>query len=419
MLRVLVGSIVALAVLGTAAAVAFAVGSASASERSTTDTGGPTPDSASASAPTEPSEVPDLKPNAQAEETDEGPKDRVPYIGVHVYTLPDAKAEELGIEGGVEVKAVADDSPSVGLLKPGDVIVRVGDEEVRSVRDLVAIVRASTLGETIAVWLAGSDVPVQVTVGETDSPDYTKHHFGSGPFQLYHHLGEAMSKFVSGELVVEEEGGVETLRADAGTVDDVDVVARTVTLTLKNGTGSQTYTVPGVDPDDVLIIAGGHKADIDELEIGEPAIVLTVQGPEDTEPRVKLILQGLPPLPLAGGIALLQPLLKMHEAYAGESGPYEMFEGGGLRELLERLGADGELRERLSDRLGDLPEFLGPLFGDDAFGFHHDRPGVGPRYVFPFPFGLELECDAEQATDDPKRFHMRCMPEPPTEGYGQ
>ncbi|WP_419948295.1 PDZ domain-containing protein [Candidatus Palauibacter sp.] len=60
-----------------------------------------------------------------------------PRLGVNVRSLGDQLADYFGVEDGVLVTSVAEDTPaSAAGLRAGDVIVGIGDEDIDSQGDL-------------------------------------------------------------------------------------------------------------------------------------------------------------------------------------------------------------------------------------------------------------------------------------------
>ena len=74
-----------------------------------------------------------------------------------------------GIPAGAAVQAVSDDSPAAEAgLQAGDVITRVNGTEITGSSDLVSLVSASSIGDTLTmtVYRQGSTMELTVTVGE-------------------------------------------------------------------------------------------------------------------------------------------------------------------------------------------------------------------------------------------------------------
>ena len=68
---------------------------------------------------------------------------RTPRLGVTLQPLPEQLAEHLGVPGekGVLVASVAEDSPSFGKLKAGDVIIQAEGKDIVTREDLAELVR--------------------------------------------------------------------------------------------------------------------------------------------------------------------------------------------------------------------------------------------------------------------------------------
>lgn len=87
-----------------------------------------------------------------------------PYLGVSLAEAPD---------GGAVVEQVADGSPAADAgLRPGDVLVRLGDTEIVDPDAVVALVQAATAGERLAVAYLrdGTEQEVAVTLAEAGGP---------------------------------------------------------------------------------------------------------------------------------------------------------------------------------------------------------------------------------------------------------
>jgi S1-C subfamily serine protease len=93
------------------------------------------------------------------------------YVGAQLAPLTPDIAQQLGIDEdeGAVVVAVAAESPGADAgLRPGDLIVRFGDEPVRSVEDLYAALRERSPGDRVEVEVVrgGRRQTVDVRLGE-------------------------------------------------------------------------------------------------------------------------------------------------------------------------------------------------------------------------------------------------------------
>ncbi|PQE01194.1 signal protein PDZ [Mycobacterium sp. EPG1] len=93
-----------------------------------------------------------------------------PFLGVSTSRLTPAIRRELGVpvDSGALVRGVEPNSPaSTAGVRPGDVIVGLGDDQVKSVEDLLGALRRSRPGtsQPLVVMRGGQRVTLQVTVG--------------------------------------------------------------------------------------------------------------------------------------------------------------------------------------------------------------------------------------------------------------
>ena len=91
-----------------------------------------------------------------------------PYVGISVSDV-NQQTQLYGIPAGAAVQSVSDDSPAAKAgLQAGDVITSVNGTEITGSSDLVNLVSASAIGDTLtmAVYRQGSTIELTVTVGE-------------------------------------------------------------------------------------------------------------------------------------------------------------------------------------------------------------------------------------------------------------
>lgn len=92
------------------------------------------------------------------------------FLGVVTETLEDDLATYFEVKSGVLVKSVSEDSPAEKAgIKPGDVIVKVGNESVESSDDLRSAVREHKPGEKVDVLVVrkGKETTIAATLGKS------------------------------------------------------------------------------------------------------------------------------------------------------------------------------------------------------------------------------------------------------------
>ena len=109
-------------------------------------------------------------------------KDRqgVAYLGIAVETLSEAEVGERSIEGGAVVRRVAHRGPAGEALRPGDVILSIGEVQVLSAQDVVEIVGDTAPGEVLRfeVLREGGEVEtVEITAGAHEPVVSRSHRF--------------------------------------------------------------------------------------------------------------------------------------------------------------------------------------------------------------------------------------------------
>ena len=105
-----------------------------------------------------------------AELKEQGHVDRG-WLGVSIQPLTPDLAQGMGLEAdkGALISSVQDDSPAAAAgLKSGDVVVRFGDREIESPKDLSRVVAETASGATVPVkvWRDGSEHTVEVKIAE-------------------------------------------------------------------------------------------------------------------------------------------------------------------------------------------------------------------------------------------------------------
>ena len=324
-----------------------------------------------------------------------------PHIGVAISPLSPARAEELGVDGGVMVTAVLNESPSSGVLEQGDVITSIDGQIVSSPKDVMDAVMASSVGDVISVIVIRGDdtLDLSVTVGETDiskrgifrsrvtqmhQPDVTK--------RLIQQVFRAGDRFARGEVVMADENGVyQTYRATAGLVTEIDADAGTFTLQPKDGSALIGYMIS-----DGTKINLNRAGDLGELNAEDNTLVVDVNG------EVKLVHQGEMPLPHMQGKGH-GPNIQMHRGQGGQEG--RIGPGGQGFGNFNQSGLLDQIRDRLpffgaNGGPGDMSDFLSPevLERIEQFG-----RGELDRSDF-----LSEICESLDQENLPNRIIIRC-----------
>lgn len=395
MKKLATGVIVAFLVLITAGAVAAAVVSNKDNETPSLDLASlVSPATVDLDAAAD-RELSTLKAVAQTEE-DEA-KDG--FIGISIRAVTAEEAEDETLVGHAVVVKVFEGGPSDGILHEGDVILAVNGVDVLGVKELIEGIRSTSPDEVIELTLWGVDTPVQVTVGERDHEALGANikksifkHIGPGFGLGAGMFDAALDKFVSGELVVEDDDGLRTVRGVAGTLTGVDTDGSTITVAPKDGSAAVTYEID-TGEEGTKIVSDGQTVGIDELTVDEPIIVVTETHSSDDVEHTKLVLQG-------GVMGLMGGLLDRFGHLGSLESLTEMFGSGSLPGLQFEFDEDrfSFLKDGLPKSLSELKEKFG--FGDDEFRFH-ERLGPGSHRI-------EVECTIEKDPDDPTKYTKQC-----------
>ncbi|MFO8012392.1 MAG: PDZ domain-containing protein [Phycisphaerae bacterium] len=110
----------------------------------------------------------DRKERERGDEARQGEAPRGGFLGVLAAPLNDDLREIAGTDKGVLINSLTDDSPAAKAgLKPGDVIVRIGDTNIESVDQLVEILGDRKPGDRIHVvtYRMGKRRETEVTLG--------------------------------------------------------------------------------------------------------------------------------------------------------------------------------------------------------------------------------------------------------------
>lgn len=98
------------------------------------------------------------------------------WIGVHIQAITDDIAESLGLKDlkGALVGSVVKDGPAAkAKLQTGDIILKVGDQEVKDQRSLPRIVGDFAVGVNVplTVWRKGKILTIPVRIGEYEEAE--------------------------------------------------------------------------------------------------------------------------------------------------------------------------------------------------------------------------------------------------------
>lgn len=85
-------------------------------------------------------------------------------LGVVVAELSDAKKKDLNIKGGVEVTGLGDGPLVKAGIRPGDVIIRVADADITSVKQFEALVKGLDANKAVPVFIRRADSTLVVPV---------------------------------------------------------------------------------------------------------------------------------------------------------------------------------------------------------------------------------------------------------------
>ena len=85
-------------------------------------------------------------------------------LGVIVSELSDAKKKDLNIKGGVEVTGLGDGPLARVGIRPGDVIIRVADADITSIKQFEALVKGLDANKAVPVFIRRADSTLVVPV---------------------------------------------------------------------------------------------------------------------------------------------------------------------------------------------------------------------------------------------------------------
>jgi len=85
-------------------------------------------------------------------------------LGVSVGELSDAKKRDLNIKGGVEVTGLGDGPLARAGIRPGDVIIRVADADITSVKQFEGLIKGLDANRAVPVFIRRADSTLVVPV---------------------------------------------------------------------------------------------------------------------------------------------------------------------------------------------------------------------------------------------------------------
>ena len=85
-------------------------------------------------------------------------------FGVSITDLSDAKKKELNIKSGIEVTGVGDGAFAKAGIRPGDVIIRIGDTDITGVKQFEALVKALDANKAVPVFVRRADSTLVIPV---------------------------------------------------------------------------------------------------------------------------------------------------------------------------------------------------------------------------------------------------------------
>jgi len=85
-------------------------------------------------------------------------------LGVSVSDLSDARKKELNIHGGIEVNSVGDGPLARSGVRPGDVILRIGDVDITGVKQFEAIAKGLDANKAVPLFIRRADSTLIIPV---------------------------------------------------------------------------------------------------------------------------------------------------------------------------------------------------------------------------------------------------------------
>jgi serine protease Do len=85
-------------------------------------------------------------------------------LGVAVTELSDAKKKELSVKGGIEVTGLGDGALARAGIRPGDVIIRIGDADITGVKQFEGLVKGLDANKAVPVFIRRADSTLVIPV---------------------------------------------------------------------------------------------------------------------------------------------------------------------------------------------------------------------------------------------------------------
>jgi serine protease Do len=83
---------------------------------------------------------------------------------VAVTELSDAKKKELSIKGGIEVTGLGEGALARAGIRPGDVIIRIGDADITGVKQFETLVKGLDANKAVPVFIRRADNTLVIPV---------------------------------------------------------------------------------------------------------------------------------------------------------------------------------------------------------------------------------------------------------------
>ena len=198
------------------------------------------------------------------------------YLGVVVRRLTERARERLDVpedlEGAVVVKARRNSPAAEAELQRGDVIVSANDEDIASPQDLKEVVQGLSPGDEMGIVYYRDGARVQVSVTLAERPVHSGGGHGARTGDPLRKFLNVFPKAVDGSFrVVDDDGEVHVYEMAQGSITGIGEGS----LTIEKATGETAAFEIG---DDALIVKNGEEVELADLEEGDRAVVLSVDG---------------------------------------------------------------------------------------------------------------------------------------------
>ena len=85
-------------------------------------------------------------------------------LGVAVSDVSDAKKRDLNIKGGVEVTGLGDGPLARAGIRPGDVIIRIADNDISGAKQFEALIKSLDANKAVPVFIRRADSTLVIPV---------------------------------------------------------------------------------------------------------------------------------------------------------------------------------------------------------------------------------------------------------------